>query len=331
MQKNLTSETGAVLIFVLIALVVVSIISIGMINVATSERLQAFAEAEMVQAEYNAKSGTTLLTQYILDDPDAFEALMASNDTFPYTQSLEKGTFIGDFSNNTDGFLLTVQGKYRESTRVVETQFNKISTTPDYLFPKLITLSAELPDYETFSLPVINETAQNLTVNSDIEIDVSLAENKVYNQLTVNPSYQMKWITGGTDCEIIVDTLTINGDFNVKDSGRVLLFVKNNATINADFLNANENLVIFLMPDATLTIDAGGQFYSHIYGPSASVSLSDDTLFTGGIIARTFSQSGGTGADTYVKPQKITKLSEYIKYEESYYYENETSKLKTAK
>lgn len=333
MIKRLKSEKGSALIMVVTVMVVISILGIGLITLSSSEQKQTIEEVKNLQATYNANSGAQIMGAFVNENPsvfnqkigDQFDAGVASK-PFPFSVNLDKGSFDVNVTLEEDKAVMTITGHYLDAEEAINLNLDLVDTTPEFLFPKYLTTTSELPNYEALVLPDDLTSRSPLYVHTDTEYTLSSDTTYDISSITVDSGEELSFVTNGGDCQVIVNQLTINGYFNLKDNGRLILFVKDKATINSRFLNANENLVIMLAENADLTIDANGDFNAYIYGPKASIKIMNGTKVIGAVIAGHYNYTGSSDPGVYVVPTKVMKLKDYIKYQESYYYEKGNTK-----
>ncbi len=321
MKSKLNNEKGVTLVLVVCIFMFVSIISLGLITVASSEGIQGYAKNDDIQAEFISVSGIEIMADYIVNHQGVFETKYAAGSNFPLTLNIEDGTANIDIEDVGNDLRVKSYGNYRGDSEYKSAIIKKIDTTPYYMFYKDFIDTNVLTGYIPLAIPAFDESRGGLTVTSSQNI-VGLLDKDVieYDNITVNSGGQLSFNTGVNNRTVIVDNIVVNGAFNLADDGKVFLIVKNDATFNSKFLNANENLVILLDGNGTITINSPTDFNAYIFAKDGTVNLNGSTNFKGSIISKNYTKVASANLE-YIAPTDILSLKTYIKYNETYIYE----------
>lgn len=329
MKTKLNNEKGASLILVICIFMFLSTIALAVITVSNSESLQSIRKDQDVQAEYLAISGIEIMSDYIINHTDEF--LIKYNDygnNFPLDLNIEDGSVSIEVSDVGDGLRITSIGSYINSNVTENMLIDRVDTTPNFLFPEFYTDTDVLTGYESVTVPSVDinhgdETIGNgngtYEANDDKVINLN-NESTGFNNILVRTDGQLSFTTGLSNRIVVVNNITVNGDINMLDDGKIFLYIKGNADINTEFLNANENLIIILESGASLDIDANGDFNSYIFAPSEDIVLRNGTNFKGGIISKSYTSNLGV-VENHIPPTDLLSLREHIKFDETFRYE----------
>ena len=332
-NKTLNNEDGVTLVLVICIFVFISILSLGIISVATNESLQSIDKNGLMQAEYVSVSGVEIMTDYIINHQDKFEGKYPDpgGNNFPLNLSLDSGSGNVDIdietvdpSDDLSDLRIISTGNYGSNSSVKKAIIKKIDTTPDYIFPKGFTDTDELTGYEDLVIPTADKIEGDLDITSE-DCVVNLEEDVTsYGDITVDSGRVLKFDTNYNEKTVIVDNITINGSFIISDKGKVFLIVNDSASFNSELLNANENLIILCNNTETIniTIPNSKESYAYVFTKDGSVNLDGDGIFYGAIIAKNFT-NGLKSSDNFnfKQPTKVLSLKKYIEYKDRHRYE----------
>ncbi len=359
--KKFENNKGVSIIMVIVVMLVISILAIAMIRLSYTERLQTIEDNKAVQARLNTDSGVQIMRAFAEKHSDLLKEKVddqlndaVTSKPFPFTTSLDKGSFETDLINENGITQLKITGLYMDKRKSARVELKKEKTTPDYLFPKFVTLTSELPDYSPVKVPETPITEPNLILpyNEQVWIDTwwggyykwVKSTSKTYdftsndavffNHMEVTSGCELKFDLHDEDRVMVVDTLTLHrGSYwsiinNNASQNMLVIYVTGQATIQAEFLNAHENLLIVLDKNARLYLDtqkldgSQGIFNAYVYAPEGLVSLgSPGTFVSGAIITGTFINTTGYEGGEYVPPSRLTKYGGIISYPPTYTYQ----------
>lgn len=331
MKSIIKNEQGATLIFTIVVFVFVSIISVGIISVASNEKIHSIDKNNEIQAKYNAISGIELMSEYIENNAEDFSSRIDPGNyssNFPLTKTIKDGEFTITVENVSGGIKLISNGRYSNKDVTVNRYFEKIDVTHNFLFGQFYIDTDNFPNYDPVVIPTVTDVRGDLDLkNNDIVEEIFTDETTEYGDISVHQNAELSFKTHNsapTTRNVIVDTMDVNGAFNFTDDGRVFLFVKTKADFGSEFLNSNENLIIMLAAGAELNIlinDKSAPFYAYVYGPEASVDLHNHYGFHGAIISKDYKNPGSNVDENYVPPTDTLDMLNFIDYERVYSFE----------
>lgn len=147
------------------------------------------------------------------------------------------------------------------------------------------------------NLVISNGEVISVTMDPPSGIDY-VNENIYYSSIEVNPKGKFVIDLNNNDVKIVVDTLNIEGTLEIIGSGKLLLYVREEAYFRG-IINSNANNLFLYIGDYNPVSNSSGSygyielktgnsvFNGYIIGINATVDITANLVYTGAIIAET--------------------------------------------